>query len=59
MTNLHLYHLERIHFMHLQYGRRDSQEIVGISQDVKDERLEEEVIEILKEAEVWMNRQSS
>ena len=33
-------------------------EIVGIPQDVKDERLEEEVIDILKEAEVRVNRQS-
>ena len=35
MTNLRLYYLERNHYMHLQYGRRDSVEIVGIPQDVK------------------------
>ena len=58
LTNLRLYHLERSHYMHLQYGRMDTVEIVGIPQDVKDERLEEEVIEILKEAEVQVNRQS-
>ena len=33
--------------------------MVGIPQDVKDEILEEEVIEILKEAEVQVNRQSA
>ena len=58
MTNLRLYHLERNHYMHLQYGRRDSVEIFGIPQDVKDQRLEEDVIDILKEAEVRVNRQS-
>ena len=59
LPNLRLYHLERSHhYMHLQYRRRGTVEIVGIPQDVKDERLEEEVIEILKEAEVQINRQS-
>ena len=33
-----------------QYSRRDSIEIAGISPDVKDEDIEEEVIKILKAA---------
>ena len=43
LTNLRFYHLERNQNMHLQYGRRDSCEIVGIPQEIKDDKLEDEV----------------
>ena len=58
LTNLRFYHLERNQNMHLQYGRRDSIEIVGIPQDIQDDKLEDEVIDIFKEAEVRVNRQT-
>ena len=57
VTNLRLYHLERNHNIYMQYGRRESFEIVGIPQDIPDDRLEDEVIEIMKEAKVLVNRQ--
>ena len=57
VTNLRLYHLERNQNMYQQYGRRESFEIVGIPQNIVDERLEDEVIDILKEAKVMVNRQ--
>ena len=57
IINLRLYHLERNHNMHMQYGRRETFEIVGIPQDISDENLENEVIDILKEAKVAVNRQ--
>ena len=57
VTNLRLYHLERNANLSLQYGRMESFEIVGIPQTVPDDQLEDEVIEIVKEAKVLVNRQ--
>ena len=56
VTNLRLYHLERSHNMYLQYNRRESFEIAGIPTTVTPENLEDEVIEICKEAKVFVNR---
>ena len=41
----------------MQYGRRDSVEIFGIPHEIGDDTLEDEVIDIFKEAEVRVNRQ--
>ena len=41
----------------MQYGRHQSFEIVGIPESVSDDKLEDEVIDILKEAKVTVNRQ--
>ena len=57
IMNLRMYHIERSHFMHLQYGRRDTVEITRIPENVPDTALEDEVIDILKEAKVQVNRQ--
>ena len=57
ITNLRLYHLERNQNMNTQYGRRESFEIVGIPADIPDDKLEDEVLEITKEAKVNVNRQ--
>ena len=57
ITNLRFYHLERSHYMHLQYGRRDTLEITGIPDEVKDEALEDEVVNLFKEAQIQVNRQ--
>ena len=56
VTNLRLYHLERSHNMSLQYNRRESFEIAGIPTTVSSDALEDEVIEICKEAKVSVNR---
>ena len=52
VTQMRLYFLERNSYMHEQYGRRESFEIVGIPKSVGTEALEDEVIDILKEADV-------
>ena len=57
VTNLRLYHLERNHNMQAQYGRRESFEIAGIPQTVTNDELEDEVLDIAKEAKVFVNRQ--
>ena len=57
ITNLRLYHLERSHNMSLQYYRRESFEITGIPANIPQENLEDEVVEIAKEAKVSVNRQ--
>ena len=57
VTNLRLYHLERNQNLNLQYGHRESFVIVGIPVDVGDTELEDEVIDIAKEAKVSVNRQ--
>ena len=54
-TNLRLYHLERNHYIHLQYGRRDIVEISGIPAKAKPEALKGEVIEFFKEVKVHVN----
>ena len=54
---MRLYHPERNQNIHMQYGRRESFEIFGIPQSVTDGDLEDEVIDILKEAKVSLNRQ--
>ena len=43
--------------MSLQYNRRESFEISGIPSNIPQERLEDVVIEIVKEAKVTVNRQ--
>ena len=48
VTQMRLYFLERNSYMHEQYGRRESFEIVGIPKSVGIEALEDEVIDILK-----------
>ena len=57
LTNLRLYHLERSHNMFMQYNRRESFEIEGIPSTVSTDDLEEEVIDICKDANVFVNRQ--
>ena len=57
LMNLRFYHLERSHYTNLQYGRRDTVEITGIPDDVNDDALEDEVIDLFKEAKVHVNRQ--
>ena len=57
IINLRLYTLERNQFMMQQYSRRDSFEISGIKSSIDDMALEDEVIDILKEADVKVNRQ--
>ena len=57
LTNFRLYHLERNQYMMMQYGRCESFEIVGIPESVSDDKLEDEVIDILKEAKVTVNSQ--
>lgn len=57
VTNIRLYHLERAQNLSLQYNRRESFEISGIPENVSQERLEDEVVEIAKEAKVSVNRQ--
>ena len=52
VTDLRLYHLERNANMTNQYYRRDQLEISGIPPSVKDNEMEDEVIEILTEANV-------
>ena len=54
-TNLRLYHLEREQSIYQQYGRRESFQIVGIPVEVKQEKLEEEVVSILNEAKVQVD----
>ena len=57
VTNLRLYHLERKLNMYSQYTRRDTLEITGIPLLIKDDKLEDEVIEIYKDAKATLNRQ--
>ena len=57
ITNLRLYHLERSQNLALQYNWRESFEISGIPQDIHQDKLEDEVLEIVKEAKVQVNRQ--
>ena len=57
ITNLRIYHIERNQNMLMQYGRRDSVEIFGIPKGIRDDKLEDEVIDIFKEAEVRVDRQ--
>ena len=52
VTQMRLYFLEGNSYMHEQYGRRESFEIVGIPKSVSNEALEDEVIAILNEANV-------
>ena len=52
-----LVNLERNQNMNTQYGRRESFEIVGIPENIEDDKLEDEVLEITKEAKVNVNRQ--
>ena len=58
VTNLRFYHLERRVNMNSQHSRRDTLEITGIPVDVVDEKLEDEVAEIYKEAKAALNRQN-
>ena len=55
ITNLRLYHLERAQNISLQYNRRESFEVKGIPVDIEHGRLEDEVIKIVREAEVTIN----
>ena len=58
IINLRLYNLERSMNLSQQYLRRDTLEINGIPNSVSDDGIEDEVIEILKEAKVNVNRQN-
>ena len=59
VTNLRLYHLERNLAMTQQYSRRDTLEISGIPMHIGDDKqLEEEVVEIFKDAKATVNRQN-
>ena len=57
LINLRFYHLERNQNLSQQYGRRESFEISGIPETIADDKLEDEVIDIMKEAKVTVNRQ--
>ena len=57
ITNLRLYHIEWAQNFSLQYNRRESFELSGIPEHITQERLEDEVVEIVKEAKVTVNRQ--
>ena len=57
LINFMMYNLERNFNMSQQYLRRDSLEISGIPANIKEEDVENEVIEIFKEAKVILNRQ--
>ena len=57
VTQMRLYYLERNAYMYEQYGRRESFEIVGIPKRIDDQQLEDEVIDILKEAKVEVNNE--
>ena len=50
--NERLVELERSHYLYLQYGRRSTLEISGIPDSVKQEDLEEHIINIFNEAQV-------
>ena len=43
--------------MNSQYSRRDSLEITGVPKSINDEQLEDEVLEIFKDAKATLNRQ--
>ena len=58
VIDFRLYNLERSVNLNHQYLRRDSIEISGIPSTVTDDKVEDEVIEILKEAKVSLNRQN-
>ena len=58
VTNLRLYHLEIDLSMSQQYHRRDTLEISDIPMHVEDQQVEDEVVEILKDAKVTVNRQN-
>ena len=58
VTNLRLYHLERNLCMSQQYNRRDTLEIIGIPMHVEEQQMEDEIIEIFKDAKVTVNRQN-
>ena len=58
VINLRLYDLERNMNMSQQYHRRDTLEISGIPSTVKNDEIEDEVIEIFKEAKMTVNRQN-
>ena len=57
LVNLRLYLLERNQHVLDQYGRRDTIEITGIPDDVDHDDLEQEVIDIFRDAKVTVNRQ--
>ena len=57
IIHLRLYHLERSQILYIQYGRRETFEIAGTPTNIKDEDLEDEVIDIAMEANVMVNRQ--
>ena len=57
IIDLRLYHLERNQNLFMQYNRRENFEIVGIPQAIEDDKLEDEVIDIMREAKVQVNRQ--
>ena len=58
LINLRLYTLERSHYMHLQYTRRESFEVSGIPSNIQTDQLEDEIIDICKDAKVTVNRQN-
>ena len=58
VINLRLYNLERNMNMSQQYHRRDTLEISGIPSTVKNDEIENEVIEIFKEAKMTVNHQN-
>ena len=58
IIDFRLYNLERSVNMNHQYLRRDSIEISGIPSSVDDDKVEDEVIELFKEAKITLNRQN-
>ena len=50
LTNLRFYHIERDLNLSAQYNRRESFEIAGIPPRITDDQLEDEVIDIAREA---------
>ena len=58
VIDFRLYNLERSVNLNQQYLRRDSIEISGIPPTVTDDKIEDEVIELFKDAKVTLNRQN-
>ena len=57
LVNLRLYLIEWNQNILKQYGRRDTIEITGIPEGIEQKNLEQEVIDIFREAKVAVNRQ--
>ena len=57
VVNLRLYLTERNQNILNQYGRRDTIEITGIPDGIEQKNIEQEIVDIFREAKVVVNRQ--